>query len=639
MPRINQNQTNFTAGFLSKRLRGRVDIAKYANGAKEVTNFIVLPHGGLKRRGGTVYAAEVKNSAVATRAIPFEFSTIQAYIIELGAGYFRFYRDNAPIVEQGTITGVTQANPAVVTSTAHPFSNGETVTISGIVGMAELNNRSFTIANTTANTYELQGEDSTLHFAYISGGLGTVPYEIANPYAAAELFDIQFAQSADVLWLVHPNHKPRKLSRTGHTAWTLINYAPTTDPFTSANNYPRAVGFFEQRLFFGGTNVAPQTIFSTRSALLEDMTPGTADADGLRYTIASGKVNVIQWLMPSTDLLVGTLGAEYRVSGGNNPLTPSNITIKVQTTNKCAAIQPMNIDTNVLYVQRARRKLREMEFSFEKDGFISSDLTILAKEITDSGIVQLDFQQEPDSVIWAVKVDGDVAALTFEKKQDVIGWHKHTTNGKFESVAVIPLAAEDQTWFVVNRTINGQTKRYMEYLSSDLWTDQKDGIFVDSALSYSGVPVSSLTGLEHLEGEIVDVLADGAPDLTQQVSDGGIVLETPASTVHVGLPYFSTLKTLEPEGGLPNGSTQGKTKAPFDITIRVVDTLGGAINGQSIDYRAAFNLMDTPITLQDGDFSVKQLGYSTDAEIRIDQILPLPMQILSIIYTLDQSDD
>ena len=162
---------NFTAGELSPRLEGRTDVSKYFNGCSTFNNFVVHPHGGASRRSGTIFVAEVKDSTKQTRLIPFEFSITQNYILEFGDQYFRIIKDGGQVVSSTkTATGITQANPVVVTSVAHGFSNGDAIKISGVSGTTELNNRRFTVANKTTDTFELSGEDGTSHTAYVSGG-------------------------------------------------------------------------------------------------------------------------------------------------------------------------------------------------------------------------------------------------------------------------------------------------------------------------------------------------------------------------------------------------------------------------------------------------------------------------------------
>lgn len=243
MGRAHTIQTSFTGGELSPLLRGREDVAKYFTGVEKLENFIVKPQGGAWRRSGTEHIAEVKTSIVggddttaSVRLIEFEFSTTQAYILELGNLYMRIYRNGGIVVEADkTITGITAANPAVVSSTAHGYSNGDHVYISGVTGMDELNGRRFTVANKTANDFELSGEDSSNHTSYGSGGVAQKVYEVVTPWATEDLDALYTTQSADVLYLAHPSYETRKITRTAHTSWTVTKFGAENGPYLNLN--------------------------------------------------------------------------------------------------------------------------------------------------------------------------------------------------------------------------------------------------------------------------------------------------------------------------------------------------------------------------------------------------------------------
>ena len=241
MARVAAQLTNFTGGELSPRLDGRNDLTKYASGCKTLENFVVYPHGAAARRPGTTFVAEVANSANKTRLIPFEFSTTQTYMLEFSNLKMRVYKDRGSVLEgDKTISAITKANPAVVTATGHGYSNGDEVVISGVVGMTEVNGKRFLVANKTTNTFELTDKDGTninssTFTTYTSGGVSNKVFEITTPYTTAQLFDLKFAQSADVMYITHPEHEVEKLSRTAHTAWTLTDVDFTNGPYMDAN--------------------------------------------------------------------------------------------------------------------------------------------------------------------------------------------------------------------------------------------------------------------------------------------------------------------------------------------------------------------------------------------------------------------
>lgn len=236
MSTANIAQQNWVGGELSPKMRGRFDLPIYASGAERIVNFISETSGPATYRTGTVYVNNTRRNHVAC-LIPFQFNDSQSYLLEFTEGYIRFFRNNGILVSsEVTITGATQASPIVITSIAHGLSDGDEVIISGVSGMTELNNRSFVIAGTTANTFQLRDNfgnntDSTFFGSYVSGGTAQKIYEVESPYREEDLFELKTAQNADTMYIVHHNYEPRKLTRLGLSSWSLALFTRTADPF------------------------------------------------------------------------------------------------------------------------------------------------------------------------------------------------------------------------------------------------------------------------------------------------------------------------------------------------------------------------------------------------------------------------
>ena len=752
MARVAVQLTNFTGGELSPRLDGRNDLTKYPTGCKTLENFVVFPHGSAARRSGTQFVAEVKDSSAKTRLIPFEFSTTQTYMMEFGNQYIRFYKDNGQILESDvTISGATQANPVVITATGHGYSNGDEISISGVVGMTELNNKRYLVANKTTNTFEITDVDGTNingtgFTAYTSGGVANRVYEISTPYLTAELFDIKFAQSADVMYITHPNHEVEKLSRTGHTSWTLADVDFTDGPylddnittttlnpsahtvgtgvtvvasattginggsgfqstdvgrlvrfgsgygkitavadtlnftmeiledmgsatastdfalgsFSDTTGHPTCVTFFEQRLVFAGTTDQPQTLFFSKSGDYENMNEnrgGTvADDDAIIYTIASNQVNAIRFMTATRTLIVGTAGGEFTVSGGGTDvaITPTNILIKKQSNHGAANLDAIAAGNATLFLQRAKRKIRELAYNFDVDGYLAPDMTILSEHITEGGITQMAYQQEPNQIVWMTRDDGELIGLTYQREQQVTAWHRQIFGGSFssgnavcESVAALPTDdAEYQVWVIVKRTINSVTRRYVEYLNAFDFTETDNTTFnfLDSQLNYDGSATTTITGLDHLEGETVSVLADGSTHPDKTVSSGSITLDRSSTKVKVGLPFTSLLQTMRLDAGAANGTSQAKTKRIYDISLRLYESVGVEVgpdleNMERIPFRSSADSMDTAIPVFTGDKEIEFRGnYETDGFIFVRQTQPLPLTVLSLYPNLVTND-
>jgi hypothetical protein len=741
MPRTTLALTSFVSGEFSPKMDGRSDFDKYSSGTKTLENFLIHPQGAATRRVGTQFIAEVKDSTKKTRLIPFEFSTTQTYILEFGDQYIRFFKDKGQITESTkTITGITQANPAVVTSATHGYSNGDFIIITSVVGMTQVNGVTFKVANQTTNTFELQtvngtNINSTAYTAYSSAGDANRIYQISTPYLEAELFDIKFAQSADVMYIVHPNHETNKLSRTGHTSWSLDEVVFTDGPylapnttaitltpsatsgsgititastnafistdvnrlvsfsngyaritaFNSATNvtadveddfdnttattdwklgafsdttgHPSCVSFFEQRLVFAGTISEPQTLYFSKAGDYENMTAGTNADDAMVYTIASNQVNAIRYMKAVRTLVVGTTGGEFTVSadGTDAAVTPTNVTIKRQSSFGAANVDAIPAGNAILFLQKAKRKIRELQYNFDSDGYQAADLCILNDTVTKSGINEMVFQQEPDSIIWCVRDDGVLAGLTYQRSENVVAWHRHIFGGSFGSGnAVCETAAtisgtltEDELWVIVKRTINGSTKRYIECFSDFDFdeTDATDFKFLDSHLSYSGASTTTLSGLSHLEGQTVSVLADGSVHANKTVSSGSITLDRAVTKACVGLPYNSVLQTMRIEGGAAEGTSQGKTKRISKVVLRLFETVGVKVGPsltdlETVPFRTTSSALSSPVdTLLAGDKEIEfRDDYNSDGFIFVKQDQPLPCSILAIYPTLVTSD-
>jgi hypothetical protein len=426
--------------------------------------------------------------------------------------------------------------------------------------------------------------------------------------------------------------------------WSLGAFSETT-------GYPGAICFFEERLVLAGTSNQPQTIFFSEAGGFEQFASGAEDADAMTYTIASDQVNIIRYLAPGRALVIGTSGGEFIASSGSSadPISPTTIQIKRQTRYGTADVDPVATGNVVLFLQRAKRKIRELVYNFDVDGYVAPDMTLLAEHVSEGGFDELDVQQEPDNVIWAVRSDGVLCGMTYRREEDVIAWHRHTIGGTsavVESVAVIPGDLdEDQVWLIVKRTVNGSTVRYVEYLTPiDFGTNTSDAFYVDSGLTYSGSPATTISGLSHLEGETVTILADGAAHADKTVSSGSITLDRSASKVHVGLGYTSTLRTMRIEGGSVDGVSQGKVKRIHDVTVRLYRAVGAKVGASSsatdvIPFRSSADNMDTALGLFTGDKTIEfDNGYDTDGFITVVQDQPLPLTLIGIYARLEVFD-
>ena len=272
-------QSNLSGGEISDAIAARVDIDKYKSAVYKAENFFVQVQGGLTNRPGLEYVAPAKTPSTAVRLIPFEFNTSQTYILEFGNLYMRVYKDGGQVLTGSakTITGITKASPAVVTSNAHGLANGDDVYVTGVVGMTELNGRFLRVASTATNTFALTDYagtsiNSSGYTTYGSAGSAQKVFELATPYTAADIFALQYVQSADVLTITHPNYAPQDIARTDHDVWTL-----TEIDFKPEQSFPTALAVTVNS---GGSTTYRYVVTATNIDSGEESLRGTAPVVG-----------------------------------------------------------------------------------------------------------------------------------------------------------------------------------------------------------------------------------------------------------------------------------------------------------------------------------------------------------------------
>ena len=967
MPRLDDFQPSFNAGEISPRLAGRLDFVKYRSALETCENLIPLSEGGVMRRPGTRHVSEAKSSSVKGRLKRFQFSTTQAYILELGSLVMRFFRHQALItvantdaaVSNGTFTSnITgwddRSTGGAGNAISHDSANGRlTLETSGTaaddIGWAEQDITTsntnqehvlkfrvigapgdkieFQVGTAASGAQTLAAVNKEVGYHCVAFTPTTSPFyiqfrnrgnfrdkdvqiddvslidnagvEIDTPWSESNLTTLGGPQSADVLYFFHGSIPTYKLQRFGHTTWSLVQVAWQDGPYLDENEtattllpsaatglgitltlsavtgvndglgwqstdigrlvrykettnwgyavivsitsttvavadvrrdfeatptavttwrlgkwsgttgYPQVGTFFEQRLYAGATTDFPQTFWATQTGDFENMQPddgaGTVEADdALEFTLSADDVNAIRWMSAGEDtLVIGTTGGEWVPTSTGEVITPLDITVRRQTKHGSAQIQPVRVGNTVLFVQRAKRKIREFGRSFEVDGFRAPDMTRLAEHITIGGLVEMDYAEERESIVWAVRNDGKLLSMTLRREEDVVGWARHVLGGKFredvafkqvwqvddsaetfvdetadandagnadwtvfpaseavndyaafgytqtftqlkfdyangtagiagnvvweywngtawtaltgvtdntssfttaaadsltvtwtlptdwatrilntgkklyyvrakvtntyttnpildqgyiqkigdavvESVAVIPgdngsgqtqdSTDRDEVWLIVKRTINGATKRYVEFFERDFETgqDQEDSYYLDSNITYDSTSATAITGLSHLEAETVGIWADGAIQDDKTVASSQITLDEAAYVAQIGLRYKHKFKTLKISAGNPAGTPVGKIKRVVGITFVVLNSHTLKYGPDSddlhtLDFREVSDPMDLAVPLFTGEKFVEFSGdWGTDPRISIESDNPAPFTLLAI---------
>lgn len=818
MARVTWVQNNFNGGEWSPLTYGRFDIAKYKNALSKCLNFVPLAQGGLTRRPGFRYVAAAKQTAP-VRLQKFEFSVEQAYMLEFGAGYIRIYANEGQLLCTGAITWV----PGFAASA------GEVVLYGSAYYYAINPSSGESPSAYPADWYPIPG----------------TAVEIPTPYLQSELFQLQFAQSADTLYIVHPNHPPMTLGRAGPLVWPLtslvpgtvldgpylplnsttttvtpsnnngptitmnasstaginggngfsssdvgrcfrwqqagawywgvitsytsttsvvvtlkaipdaptprqalatatlgggsvmainitdvgagygvtapsvtitggggsgaIAYASVTDgslssaglsvtgagytsaptvtvaaptvpagtattfwrlgAWCSANGYPTTVIFYQDRLMFGGMTQYPTRVDGSQTGSYLNFSPtnidgSVPDSSALSFNLNSNQANVVRWMISDEwGLLVGTSGSEWVISPSNQQtaLSPSNINAKQSTVNGVADIPAIRIGKATLFIQRAGRKLREMMYAYLYNTFQAPDISLIGEHLTTGGILQMVYALAPTQQIWMCRNDGTLIGVSYDKDQDINGWHQHALGGfsdaaqtlppTVNSVGVIPSSdgTRDELWVSVTRYINGAQVQTIEY-AAKFWENGdtiNNACFVDCSAEYNGAPTTTVTGLTWLVGQTVSVLTDGSVHPNCVVSNAGaITLNWSASVVQVGLGYTSQATTMQIEAGGQEGPTQGKYKRIRNLIMRFFQTVGInlaplVLNAPTIaeTFRTPQDLMDTAIPPYSGDYRWAWEGtWDESCQVNFTQADPVPANVLLLSAMMETQE-
>src|SRR3990167_8039044 len=993
--KIDTIQTSFTAGEISPSLFGRTDIAQYANACQIVQNFLPRSYGPAISMPGTRYVATVSDSTLRTRLIKFVFNRTDAYAIEMGDLYMRFFTNRGQVVTgSGTEdltgfganliaqykmndnaattvvldgggssrNGTSSTNTANLTATgkvnaAFDFDQQYAVSIphnsvfnfsdatagtnkfsmAGWIYVADTNDTQYILTkgdtganndeyairlidkkikaflrdatnSATANietaalavcwhlfvlTYDGRGGSSAASglniyidgviiqnptrstgAAYVSmtttNGAITIGasrfsagnqwfadkidnlaffnieltsaqvatlytssvYQITTVFTKDQIFDVQFTQLNDIIWLAHPDHPPQKLVRTSSDSWVISDAPIVGGPFLDSNTntsttlsvsatqgtinvtaatgkvvftlststlghqdaffaiggltvetvsttglkeiahvkithvinsytatatviknipaltatsnwaegawnavrgYPAKVVFQERRLWFARTNHEPQKEWGSKVFVYEDFSLDTeADDDALNLPLASNESNEIQWLASGKSLIAGTFGGAFVTNSGSvEPITPDNANASEEIGFGASSIMPKKIGNFLYYIQRFGLKLREMFFNWELDTYKAADRTILSPHILGDGVVDMDVQQNPETILYCVLTSGTLATMTREVDQEVTAWARHTTAGTYTSIAIIPsqTASYDEAWVIVERWINGSQKKYVEFFENIEVPDRQDKcLYLHSALSFDayeatstsavtislsassgsvtltsssayfigshvnrkirainaagttigegqitatasttsitlsitttfnalsyvagrwGLSVRSVYGLEHLDAKTIGILADGLVDsLTRTVASGTVTLTSLSFVVHAGLSYDQILFTLPKEAGTNRGTAQGKWQRFNEIAFKVNRSTQNFKYGTDADNLDDVNLSITPtittlytgiLPPQGGGIAMRG-GYKRGAQVYIKNSNPLPIELLSIMGSLDTNE-
>jgi len=554
MPRVLNLQTSFNSGVLDPRLAARTDLKHFYQGAAEATNVQSLPQGGMIRRPGLKHIGIAGNSSVGseTRLAAFAFNVEQTYLLVFTPNKLEIYKDDAL---QATVT---------------------------------------------------------------------------TPYLGSELSDIQWTQSADTMIIVYKSHQPRKLVRgSTHSSWTLSNITLTNIPqydfgsgdenvWSSSRGWPKSVTFYQGRLWFGGSKERPQTLWGSKTNDFYNFDFGTSlDDEGISLTLDTDQVNAITAVYAGRHLQIFTTGGEFSIH--DIPITPKKSAVRRQTLYGSTNIPPKSIDGSTLFIDRTGKSVREFLFAYAEDAYTSGTVSLLASHLLNYPVdmdVLRGTGKADANYVYFVNSDGTVAVFNTLRAQEVGGWTKWTTQGKFEGVCTV---VED-VYFVVNE--NGF--RHVARLDDTCFTD------MSHKFDFGAECTDTIDGLVHFNGQEVRVVADGVVMETVTPTNGLIILSHPACKVEVGLNFDVKIKTMPINQDFQDGPTLTRKKRIVRVTANVYETLGVRINGELLvdrNFGMPIGLAVPPFT---GTKVINLLGWSELAQIEITQTDPLPLTVLGI---------
>ncbi len=631
MTRIRDMKTTFTAGEVSRELLGRGDLRAYDNGALALRNVFINPTGGVTRRRGMGY---IDAAAGDGKLIAFEFNTQQTALLVMTDGKIDVY--SGGVLEQAIAAPYSLAQISQIAWTqsadtlllTHPDVPPKKLvrSVGGVWTMSDWS--FFTDGNIVHQPY----------YKFVDAQVTLSPSGTSG--------SITLTASQDVFTAAHEGIRLRVKGKevevtdfdsptviTVTTIEDLPDSTPTIDwyeqAFSAARGYPVTVAFHQDRLVIGGSRDLPNRLWFSKSGDLLNFDLGEGlDDEAIEFSILSDQVNAIRGIFSSRHLQVFTSGAEWMVTG--DPLTPTAVQIRRQTRTGSRIdryIPPVNVDGATLYAARSGNELYEFLYTDLEAAYTSTDLALLSRHVL--GVPMDQDYDRKNRLLYVVREDGKFASLTVFRAEQVSAWTLHETDGAVKSVAVVG----DEVYMLVQR---GEA-HLIELLD--------DRLYLDSALSgEAGAPALIWSGLDHLEGKMVSILADGAIMADQEVQSGSVTLSEPASAVQIGLPYTHIIEPLPPNEAGQVGA--GRKIRLIEGIFRVQDTaamrldVGRGLRDVSLS-RFDDGLLDVPNPQISGDIRIRALGWQKSGVAplwRIEQNAPLPFTLLCVTSEIKVND-
>ena len=670
MSRIIQIQNDFTAGELDPKLRARTDIQQYSSGLSTAQNVTIQPQGGAKRRDGTKFIAALDSGAAnATRMVPFEFSIDDSYMLVFTPTRMYVFKDGVQITNiNGTgnaflsVSGLTASvipemnfiqsadTLIIVHSSLAPLSivrgASDSTWTASTISFGFVPKFAFSLTTTAGNAFNTGTPHDHLE---TTGTTGNITLTAKHSGSDANIFTTSaggsFGYEGQYI-NVTPFGRLRIVRKVNDATLDCFAEVPLFDTseiddadweleqgyeetWSNTRGWPRAVTFHEGRLYFGGTSTRPSTIWGSRVSSFFDFDPGEAlDDASVEATMDTGTFNAIIDMYSGRHLQIFTSGGEFYVPQGlEEPITPSNLIVKAQTSfGTKPGIRVQNLDGSTLFIQRQGRAIQEFVFSDSVAAYTSAKISLLSSHLLKSpsemAVRRSTGTDEGDRLLIVNDDDGSIACYTILRSQNVIAPTEWTTDGQFINIGV----DVSDIYTVVQRTVNSATVYYVELFDPDVLLD----------CAKTGGAASSVT-MAHLEAESVKIIRDGViePDQTVGASPSTVTFAIAATSSHqVGLNFTPVVKTLPVEPNLSSGSLKGFKKRIFEVNAELFETQALTINGKQVPFRNfGTGILDDDVEEFTGIKTLNGiLGYTYDGQITIGQTVPLKMTLLGIDY-------
>ena len=676
MSRIVQYQSSFTMGEFDPLVKGRVDITQYQAGLEKATNVVCIPQGALERRPGQQFLLDVSSDLGSAftaqqglRLIPFEFSSVDSFMLVFvklstsstnNAKMFVFRQgvlqtninssgNNYLTVSLGDISfdAITFTQSADTLILMHedlaPLSivrgaNNTTWTASTISltspKFAFTKSVSEPSGDITPSSIDGTATISASASIFASGNVNQY-INVKNGFGRARIVEFVSATSIKV------NVEIPFFNTSAITATNWELEAGYEDVFSSTRGFPKTGVFHEGRLYFGGSKSLPNALFGSKvSDFFNFLEAEGLDDDAIFAILSSDSVNAITGIRSGRDLQIFSTGNEFFVQQSEGqPITPGNLTIKAATSSGSKPnIMPVSVEGGTIFLQRSGKALREFLFSDAELSYQSNNISLLSSHLLKSP-VKIAFRRatstdDGDLLMIVNGTDGTMAAYSIHRSQKVVAPSEFITDGTYEDCAV----DIDDIYVIVKRTINSNTKHYIERLDDDRTTDASFQLFDGS--SDGNKPTSTtVSGLSHLEGKTVECVRDDIFLGEKTVSSGQITIDqVPTTYVEIGLHHDVLAKTLPAEPRLASGTMVGRKKRIVAVSPVLNQTQNIAINGNEVSLKQFPYTLDSSETSFTGRKRVTPLlGYDEEAQISITQTKPLFFTLLSLEYSVSGS--